>query len=134
MANKYVRLEGQDFGIIIGNTFRLVSDGIFLYKPDNNLVPNINMSFEEIRACVPLEDKKQHIKIPYDVVRQVRVNEKPVWRNWDIFDLKTMGIDPNSQVYWGRGNVLIEVIDNSSNLEEKLDIILQRNLGLKKIE
>ena len=53
MSEEYVKLEGQDLGIMAGGVFGFVPGGVFLYKPENDLVLNSDMSKSEVHACMP---------------------------------------------------------------------------------
>lgn len=130
MPDTYIKLEGNDLGIIAGGTSGVAPGGVFLYKPINNLVPNPDMSQSELQACLP--NGTPYVNIPYQAVRQVEVDNQPVWRNRDSFDLKLMGINPYDQVYWGKGNVAVEFRNDAQGVDELVAKILERDIGLRK--
>jgi len=130
MADKYVKLEGQNLGIIAGGTAGVAPGGVFLYKPINDLVPNPIMSHAELQECKP--QGTPFVNIPYQSIRQVDVDGNPVWRNRDSFDLKSMGINPYDQVYWGRGNVVVEFRNDVNGIDKLVNAILDKNIGLQK--
>jgi len=110
MPKNYVQLEGNNLEITVG-----LSGGLFLRNID-----------------IPIK----HVKIIYDVIRQVYVEGKSVWKNRDSFDLVSEGINPYCQVYGGRGNVTVEFRDDIEGIgiDEIVGMILEREVGLRRVE
>lgn len=129
------RYEGKiwirDMGIVIGEISSGRIGGIFVYEPQNDLVPNQAMSERELFECF---GKAPFVNLPYSTVKQVMVNDFPVWRNRDHFDLRSLGIDPNNQTYWGRGNVSVELNDKGLDcrVDQFMDKIIKRFPGRSK--
>ncbi len=117
-------------GIITGG--RAITGGVFLYQPMNDLVPKPDMSQAELRECLPL--KHLCVNIPYEAIRQVVVDNQPVWRNKDSFDLTSMGINPYNQIYWGKGSVAVEFRDDVEGIDKLVNLVLGRNIGLQRID
>jgi len=131
MENDYFKLEGSDLGVIAGGTITAAPQGIIIYNPINHLVPNPQMSVIEIYACLPKNG--EYYNIDYRAVRQLEVNGTPVWKNRDCFDLRALGIDPTSQIYWGRGDVCLEFRDDLDGVDNLIEQALKVNMGLERI-
>ena len=132
MRHRDIKLKGQDIGIIAGRTLKVAPGGVFLYKPTNELIPNRNMSGPELQEC--FRQCISHVKIPYSTIRQVNINSQPVWRNRDLFDLNSMNIDPYDQVYWGRGNIAVELRGDLEEVEVLAEEILIKDTGLQRMD
>ena len=59
------------------------------------------------------------------------VDDNP-WRNRESFDLKSMDINPDDQVYWSRGNVAVE-LNNALRIWQLVNDILKRSTRLQEI-
>lgn len=129
MPNNRV-LQGNDLGLIIGGSVYVTPGGIFVYKPQNDLIPNSEMSNSELQLC--LGEVTLFANIPYSRVRQVYVNDTSIWKNQDCFDLRALGINPLKQDYWGRGNVSVEFRDDANDVGELVERILKKGMGLSR--
>ncbi len=135
MEKTYKQIEGEDMGIIIGGFGVWPPDTVHLYKPINNSVPSTDMDGKRLfREC--LKGVGEFVNIPYNVVRQVIVDGLLVWKNMRSFDLQSEGIDPSGQVYWGRGKVRIEFIDDLERVttNELIEKVISRGAGLRVVE
>ena len=61
------------------------------------------------------------------------IADTSVWKNIDSYDLPSLGINPYDQVYWGRGKVAVEFRDDIEGVDELVDKILTRGIGLSRI-
>ncbi len=128
MQKPYAVLEGKNLGIIAGELGE--NSGVIVYKPTNELVPRQGMLHEELQQCIP--PGTSFVNIPYRAIRQVFVNGVPVWRNRDVFDLASMGVNSLYQSYKGRGDVAVEFMDDFPRLEVLVENILIRSMGLQR--
>ncbi|GEM_PF-2868632 len=136
MEKSYLTLSGKDLGVLTGDGMlsggkeQVTLEGIFLYRSPNSLVPFKGMSKTKLEACIPSEP--YYVTIPYEAIRIVEVNKNIVWRNRDVFDLNSMGIDKYNQVYWGRGDIAVEFRDDIEEVDILVSKILEGAIGLQK--
>ena len=112
MSADYTRLEGKDLGVIIGGTLCVPNLGVVVYKPLNDKTPSIDMDRTDLESCTY---GVKSVNIPSDAVSQLLVNHKPVY--------------PSNPVYFGRGDVTIE-LKEEANIGSLVDDILAKKIGL----
>ncbi len=122
MDESYRTLVGKDQGIIVGGPGTI--KGVFIYRPENELIPDLTHP-EKLEAC--LSPHPFFLNIPYSAIRQVRVNEASIWKNKNLFDLRSLGIDPSEQSYWGRGRLEVELCPEVVPSFQKGSIALRLN-------
>ncbi len=141
MGEDYPVLRGQNLGIMIGGIidedykneeFYLhvpEPEGIFLYKPQNSLVPRDRMTATEYLKCIP--PGTEQVAIPFADVRRVFVNGgPPKWFNYNYFETS---FRRRNQTYVGRGEVMIELV-KGPGIEGLIESLLARDLALRRGE
>ncbi len=133
MKNDWIKLEWENLWILFWVTWDRVfsTRGVIICKIDSNSIPKQYMSSSEIYENF-LSNKCWWV-IPYEIIKEILVNEESVWKNKNCFDLHEMWINPRGQEFFWRGNISIEIIDTVKNTRSIVDKILEKNIGLKEV-
>jgi len=83
------------------------------------------MSEQELENCLPCS-RQYYVNIPYFPVKQLLVDNQPVWKNPEVFTR-----DSKNPPYCGKGDITLEFRANLDRVEELVLAIHQRKLGLK---
>lgn len=135
MGDKPISLRGNDIAVLIGelslaNNIRVtVKDAyIVLYKPRHNIVVREGMRLFDFSTSLPLPYEKR-VDLPFDAVRQLLVNNNPVWQNRAIYP-------DASEVkgYLGTGNVVVELNNQYAGIGKLVETMLASNIGLERSE
>ena len=116
-----LRLVGENLGIIAGGTRGFYTGGVYIYKPEKGFISSPDMPRNEILEI--FSQGTRQVNIPYEFVRVAEVNGKIIWMNGEIHNQKT---------FFGKGNIVINIVDYENRGDEIVKRIIEQGVGLRK--